>query len=179
MQRERTLTNTSALADVIKEFVETERSYVRRLQVLKNDYADPLRMFSKKKETAIIAAYEANTLFGNIDNILPVNEAFLSDLDQMSTTNAGSQIGDVALKHFKDLKGFEQYKLHYAKYEEAQEIYVREYARRSSAGEGFAGYIDVRMTRLVPFLPDGDTSFSYFSRSGLNILLPTPETASV
>ena len=68
---------------MITELVTSERSYVRRLQILKNDYADPLRNFARSKETAILPAYEAKTLFGNIDNLLPVNEAFLTDLEKM------------------------------------------------------------------------------------------------
>lgn len=42
-------------------------------------------------------------MFGNIDNILAVNEAFLHDLEQMGTSkvhNVGG-IGDVALKHVR------------------------------------------------------------------------------
>lgn len=63
-------------------------------------YADPLRKYARSKDTAIIHAYEAKTLFGNIDQLLPVNEEFLADLERM----LGSQsyalgVGDVALKH--------------------------------------------------------------------------------
>lgn len=42
-------------------------------------------------------------MFGNIDNILAVNEAFLHDLEQMGSSkvhNVGG-IGDVALKHVR------------------------------------------------------------------------------
>lgn len=138
------MTDFSALADVINELVSTERSYVKRLQILKNDYADPLRKFAKNKDTAIIQPYEANTLFGNIDNLLPVNEAFLTDLEKMLAPNGAKTvggIGDVALRHFKDLKGFEHYKQYYAKREEAQRLFVQEITKRNSA---FAAYLEVR-----------------------------------
>lgn len=121
----------------------TERSYVKRLQILKNDYADPLRNFSRSKNTAIIPAYEAKTLFGNIDNLLPINEAFLTDLEKMMAPNGAKTVGgvgDVALKHFKELRGFEQYKQYYVKREDAQLIFEREMSKRSSP---FAAYIDV------------------------------------
>lgn len=132
------------MVDVINELVNTERSYVKRLRILKHDYADPLRKFSRNKETAILPAYEAKILFGNIDNLLPVNEAFLLDLEKMVTPNGAKAVGgvgDVALRHFKDLRGFEHYKSYYDKREEAQSIFLREISKRSS---GFGPFIDVR-----------------------------------
>lgn len=137
------MTESSALTDVINELVSTERSYVKRLRILKEEYADPLRKFSRNKETAIIAPYEAKTLFGNVDNLLPVNEAFLADLERMMAPHGAKNVGgvgDVALRHFRDLRGFEHYKGYYDKREEAQAIFVREMAKKSS---GFAAFIDV------------------------------------
>jgi hypothetical protein len=137
-----------ALAAVINELVTSERSYIRRLQILKNDYADPLRRFARNKDTAIIPVYQANTLFGNIDNILPVNETFLTDLEKMIAPNGPQTVGgvgDVALKHFKHLRGFEHYKQYYSKREEAQAIFEKEVSKRSSR---FASYIDVRASSL-------------------------------
>ncbi|KAF8663361.1 hypothetical protein AX16_000937 [Volvariella volvacea WC 439] len=141
-QRKRALTDTSALQSVINELVSSEQSYVRRLKLLKSEYADPLRNFARSKDTAIIPAYEAKTLFGNIDNLIPVNEAFLTDLEKMSAPNgprAIGGVGDVTLKHFKELRGFELYKQYYSKREDAQHIFEREVAKRSSR---FAAYID-------------------------------------
>jgi protein ECT2 len=132
------------LTDITNELVATERSYVRRLRILKHDYADPLRKFSRHKDTAILPPYEAKILFGNVDNLLPVNEAFLADLEKMMAPNGAKTvggIGDVALRHFRDLRGFEHYKGYYDKREEAQSIFLHEMARKSS---GFAAYIDVR-----------------------------------
>jgi protein ECT2 len=143
--RRKTITNSSAIEDILNEFVATERSYVKRLRTLKHDYADPLRTFARSKDTAIISLYDANTLFGNIDNLLPVNEALLADLEKMLSPEGPRTvgfIGDVALRHFKDLHGFEQYKQYYVKREEAQSIFEREVSRRSS---GFAAFVDVRM----------------------------------
>lgn len=114
--------------------------------MLKNDYADPLRSFARSKDTAIIPAYEAKTLFGNIDNLLPVNEAFLMDLEKMQAPNGSRTVGgvgDVALRHFKELRGFEQYKQYYVKREDAQLIFEREASKKSSR---FAAYIDVRLS---------------------------------
>ncbi|KAJ7684015.1 hypothetical protein B0H17DRAFT_985586 [Mycena rosella] len=141
-QRKRALTDSSALVSAINELVDTERTYVKRLRSLKNDYADPLRNFARSKNTSIIPAYEAKTLFGNVDNLLPVNEAFLTDLEKMLAPNGAKVVGgvgDVALRHFKDLRGFEQYKQYYVKREDAQLIFEREMSRKSSP---FAAYID-------------------------------------
>lgn len=142
LQRKRALTDSTALTDVVNELVNTERSYVKRLRILKNDYADPLRQFSRNKNTAILPSYEAKTLFGNIDNLLPVNEAFLLDLEKMVAPGGPETVGgvgDVALRHFKDLRGFEHYRQYYVKREEAQSIFEREMMKKSS---GFAAYID-------------------------------------
>ncbi|CCA70680.1 hypothetical protein PIIN_04614 [Serendipita indica DSM 11827] len=123
--------------------VTTERTYVKRLRILKEDYADPLRNFSKKKEEALLDKYKAKTLFGNIDQLLPVNEAFLNDLEKMIGPNGQKLVGglgDVCLKHFRDKKAFECYKLYYAKREEAQAIFEDEMAKGSKSG--FPAYID-------------------------------------
>jgi hypothetical protein len=144
------MTDSTALMDQINEFVSTERSYVDKLHTLKKDYADPLRQFARSKATAIIKQYHANTLFANVDDLIPVHEAFLEDLDEMlagmneegrSGSSVGG-IGDVALKHFKDYNGFHLYKLYYAKREEAQAIFENEMKRN---GSEFPGYIDVSL----------------------------------
>jgi hypothetical protein len=116
----------------------TERSYVSRIRTLQKAYAEPLRNFAKKKDSAILPSYEAKTLFGNIDAIIPVNEAFLADLEAAGP----SHIGDVCLRHFRDLKAFDCYKFYYAKREEAQAIFEREMSRKN--GSSFADFIDVR-----------------------------------
>ncbi|KAG9038527.1 hypothetical protein FRB95_000748 [Tulasnella sp. JGI-2019a] len=141
--RKRALTSTTTFNDVLNEFVSTERSYVARLRTLKHAYADPLRKFARRKEEAILPAYEAKTLFGNIDAILPANEAFLADLEVMVTPGGPESvggIGDVCLRHIRDRRAFDCYKQYYAKREEAQTIFEREMMKKSSTG--FAGFID-------------------------------------
>ncbi|KAJ3842136.1 hypothetical protein F5878DRAFT_419987 [Lentinula raphanica] len=149
VSRKRALTESSALASAINELVTTERSYVKKLQILKKDYADPLRNFARSKSTAIISKYEATTLFGNIDSLLPVNEAFLTDLEKMVAPNgyrAVGGIGDVALRHFKELKGFEQYKQYYVKREEAQRFIEQEMEKRSSPFEDYIERVKYQST---------------------------------
>ncbi|KIM25909.1 hypothetical protein M408DRAFT_330906 [Serendipita vermifera MAFF 305830] len=139
----RTLTQTDALQDMIREMVTTERTYVKRLRILKQDYADPLRNFSKKKEEALLDKYKAKTLFGNVDQLLSANELFLIDLEKMIGPNGQMLVGglgDVCLKHFRDKSAFDCYKLYYSKREEAQAIFEEEYAKGSKAG--FHAYIE-------------------------------------
>ncbi|CAE7058756.1 unnamed protein product [Rhizoctonia solani] len=131
--------DAAVLSEVITELVTTERSYLKRLCMLKSSYADPLRSFAKTKDTSIIDAYAAKTLFGNVDQLIPVSEAFLADLEAMLAGH-GSGVGDVAIKHFRDLRAFDCYKQYYTKREEAQQIFEREMSKKSSTG--FASYID-------------------------------------
>lgn len=87
---------------MINELVKTERSYLRKLNILKKSYADPLRSFARTKDTAIIPPYEAKTMFGNLDSLIPASEAFLSDLERMLAPNGARMVGgvgDVTLKH--------------------------------------------------------------------------------
>jgi protein ECT2 len=137
--------------------VITERNYVKRLRTLKTEYADPLRQFAKSKDTAIIPLYEAKTLFGNIDQLLPVNEAFLADLEAMGEPygqGSAGGVGDVCLKHFKELRGFEHYKQYYIKREEAQAIFEQQVKHSN-----FAGFIDVRLHGPCP-----SAAYSYSNR---------------
>lgn len=151
--RGREVTDFKSLNDLIDEFISTERSYVKRLRMLKEFYADPLRSYSRNKDTAIIPAYEAKILFGNIDYIVPLNEAFLQDLEVLfDSQRSDIGIGDVALKHFKDLHAFECYKQYYAKREEAQTIFKREMNKKSSTG--FAAFIEVIWQHSLPAKKD-------------------------
>lgn len=112
--------------------------------MLKDSYADPLRSYARSKDTAILAAYEAKILFGNIDQLLPANEALLHDLELMATPTGAQTVGgvgDIALHHFQKLKAFECYKQYYVKREEAQAIFKREMSKKSSTG--FSAYVEV------------------------------------
>lgn len=72
-----------------------------------------------------------------------MNEAFLADLEKMSAPDGPETVGgvgDVALKHFQELRGFENYRQYYANREQAQQIFEQELEHRS-----FAHYLDVRL----------------------------------
>lgn len=69
------------------------------------DYATPLRAFSKKRETAIIPAFEATHLFINIDQLVPIAKAFERDLRQIvaraqqDPSRVPAGFGEVILSH--------------------------------------------------------------------------------
>ena len=81
--------------------------------------------------------YEANIIFGNIDQLVPVNEAFLQDLEKL--TQPGGEdlvggVGDVAWKHFKELKGFENYRAYISRREDAQDAFRKVTAKKLAGG---------------------------------------------
>ena len=116
--------------------------------MLKELYADPLRSYSRNKDTALLPPYEAKILFGNLDTIVPTNEAFLQDLESLSGCERGDVgIGDIAIKHFQKLRSFECYRLYYSKREDAQLILKREMNKKSSSG--FSAFVEVS---LITFL---------------------------
>ncbi|KAI0089204.1 hypothetical protein BDY19DRAFT_993422 [Irpex rosettiformis] len=143
LSRKRASTINAGLADIVNELVTTERSYVRRLRLLQSEYANPLRSFSKNRSTLILPPYEAKVIFGNIDQILPVNEALLADLEEMISPDGRDVggIGDVALSHFRDQKGFEGYSVYYSKREEAQTMFEKELKRVTGQGS-FSQFIE-------------------------------------
>jgi len=63
-----------------------------------------LKKYARSKDTAIISSWDANTLFGNLDQLVLANEAFLTDLEKMLGPNGHKVvggIGDVTLKHVR------------------------------------------------------------------------------
>ncbi|XP_059473673.1 protein still life, isoform SIF type 1 isoform X4 [Neocloeon triangulifer] len=72
----RQLTDTEKLRKVILELIETERTYVKHLNSLLENYLEPL-----KRETFLSNA-EINALFGNIQEIVAFQRQFLQNLDE-------------------------------------------------------------------------------------------------
>ncbi|GHJ88511.1 hypothetical protein NliqN6_4913 [Naganishia liquefaciens] len=110
------------LGKVVNELKETEQGYLRRISYLKTSYADPLRKFAKRKETTIIPLYEANVIFANIDNLVTSAEAFCRDLMlvDLSGRVPGHGVGEICLKHLKELGTFDCYKAYYDRQDESQ-----------------------------------------------------------
>lgn len=97
--------NPSRFDSMLAELVSTERSYVRRLNVLYNSYAQPLRQSARDRETAIIPLYEAQRLFGNVGELLGANTAFLREMEAVIQGDLGNlealraRIGDLMHNH--------------------------------------------------------------------------------
>ncbi|KAE8751517.1 hypothetical protein FOCC_FOCC001764 [Frankliniella occidentalis] len=72
----RQLTDAEKLRKVLLELVDTERTYVKHLNSLLENYLEPL-----KKETFLSLA-EINALFGNIQEIVTFQRQFLHNLDE-------------------------------------------------------------------------------------------------
>ena len=97
--------NLQSFQQQLNELISTEKSYVKRINALKINYADPLRHFAKHKDTQIINHFDAKSLFANIDQILHINTAFLNELEHANELN----IGNICLSHFPYFSPYNQY----------------------------------------------------------------------
>ncbi|GAA5826318.1 hypothetical protein JCM11251_007252 [Rhodosporidiobolus azoricus] len=99
----------------LHELWKTEQSYLRKMSSLRDDFAHPLRLFSKKRETAIISAFEANHLFINIEQLVPIAEAFERDLRQLVDeaqrvhTQFPADFGEVILRHIEQMAPYKKW----------------------------------------------------------------------
>ncbi|CCF47991.1 hypothetical protein NDA11_002901 [Ustilago hordei] len=106
----------------VQELIDTERSYVRRIDVLHQKYAIPLRTLAKDRDTAIIPLYEAQRLFGNIGEIAGANRAFLNDLERLASQGQDvlrAGLGDVLYNHMSCFSCYTEY---FANFEKAKHI---------------------------------------------------------
>ncbi|GAA5979263.1 hypothetical protein JCM10908_002860 [Rhodotorula pacifica] len=99
----------------LHELWVTEQSYLRKITSLLQDYAQPLRTFSKKRETAIIPAFEATHLFINIEQLVPLSVAFERDLRdivqhaQSARTRSPEGFGEVILAHVERMTPYKKW----------------------------------------------------------------------
>lgn len=76
------LTDAEKLRKVILELIDTERTYVKHLNNLLENYLEPL-----KRET-FLSNSEINALFGNIQEIVTFQRQFLQNLDHAIETES-------------------------------------------------------------------------------------------
>ncbi|KAL9933471.1 hypothetical protein V8E36_007647 [Tilletia maclaganii] len=115
----KTLASAAAIAQAdvkferkVKELLNLEKSYVRRIEALYHDYALPLRQLAREKDKAIIPLYEAHKLFGNISEILSCSQAFLYELEMILRDGieaARRTIGAVLYKHIIMFSCYKEY----------------------------------------------------------------------
>ncbi|KAJ2643127.1 hypothetical protein GGH99_008609, partial [Coemansia sp. RSA 1285] len=97
--------------NVIQELIETERSYVEKLRALIDIYAVPLRSAARSANNALIPAYDAHVIFGNIERVSEVNERFLGDLEAWNRGEMDPKetIGSLCRDHFVDFHVYKRY----------------------------------------------------------------------
>ncbi|KAJ2728527.1 hypothetical protein IW152_005947, partial [Coemansia sp. BCRC 34962] len=97
--------------NVIQELIATERSYVEKLRALIDIYAVPLRSAARSANNALIPAYDAHVVFGNIERVSEVNERFLGDLEAWyrGEMDPKETIGSLCRDHFVDFHVYKRY----------------------------------------------------------------------
>ncbi|KAJ1940601.1 hypothetical protein EC988_006987, partial [Linderina pennispora] len=97
--------------NVIMELISTERSYVAKLRALIDIYAVPLRSAARSANNALIPAYDAHVIFGNIERVYEVNERFLGDLEawHRGEMDPKETIGSLCRDHFVDFHVYKRY----------------------------------------------------------------------
>ncbi|KAJ2740293.1 hypothetical protein GGI20_005886, partial [Coemansia sp. BCRC 34301] len=98
-------------SNVIAELIATERSYVEKMRALIDIYAVPLRSAARSANNALIPAYDAHVVFGNIERVSEVNERFLGDLEawHRGEMDPSETIGSLCRDHFVDFHVYKRY----------------------------------------------------------------------
>ncbi|KAJ2450144.1 hypothetical protein GGF42_004566, partial [Coemansia sp. RSA 2424] len=98
-------------SNVIAELIATERSYVEKMRALIDVYAVPLRSAARSANNALIPAYDAHVVFGNIERVSEVNERFLGDLEawHRGEMDPSETIGSLCRDHFVDFHVYKRY----------------------------------------------------------------------
>ena len=103
--------NTKAYKAAV-EFLTTERSYVNGLRTLSKCQLRLKHSITLKRQ--ILASDEISKIFGNIEEIFKLNEAFLKDLETASVTGQLIQQIPGLLQHYlKDFKCYSIYSIYY------------------------------------------------------------------
>ncbi|KAJ2157790.1 hypothetical protein GGF46_004254 [Coemansia sp. RSA 552] len=97
--------------NVVQELIATERSYVEKLRALIDIYVVPLRSAARSANNALIPAYDAHVIFGNIERVSEVNERFLGDLEawNLGEMDPKETIGSLCRDHFVDFHVYKRY----------------------------------------------------------------------
>ncbi|KAI7902738.1 uncharacterized protein BX663DRAFT_510319 [Cokeromyces recurvatus] len=99
----------SSVSKPIKEFIETEQSYVNQLEEIVYKIMKPIReSIVDPNKTAILDQYSFNRIFINMEDILNVNKSFLSSLKEYQQGSITESFGHILLKHFSK---FDCYKI--------------------------------------------------------------------
>lgn len=118
--------STEKFEAMMHELMQTEKSYVQRIEVLYQRYAVPLRQMARDRDTAIIPLYEAQRLFGNVGEIVGANMTFLRELEQYvadrfkgKSKPGGSELGEII---YRNIACFGCYSEYFGNFEKAKHI---------------------------------------------------------
>ena len=84
---------------VYQELINTEKSYIKDLLLICEVFLEPIR------ENFILQTFEIVTLFANLEELIPVNQALLKDLEAAGVDG----VGDVFQKHADRFKVYGSY----------------------------------------------------------------------
>jgi len=88
---------------ILKEMIETEKSYVKDLEVVVQIYLQPLR------KAQVVSAEELRKIFFNIEDVKTVNKEILVELEEIESNLTIQAITDIFLKKAERLKVYADY----------------------------------------------------------------------
>ena len=90
----------SPITKPIKEFIDTERSYVELLEETVHKVMKRIKeSIVHENKSPILDHYSFNRIFINMEDILEVNKAFLDSLKQYEQGIASESFGEIVLRH--------------------------------------------------------------------------------
>ena len=82
--------------ETLKEIVNTESTYVKGLEILRNNYIGPI------KDSGLLSVNDIKQIFLNIDEIYEFNSKFLNEIQQKVSNFDGTLVlSDVFIKNVK------------------------------------------------------------------------------
>ncbi|KAI8352064.1 hypothetical protein BD560DRAFT_438758 [Blakeslea trispora] len=90
----------SSITKPIKEFIDTEQSYVELLEEIVHKVMKRIKeSITHESKTFILDHYSFNRIFINMEDILEVNRSFLDSLKQYEQGKTSESFGEIVLKH--------------------------------------------------------------------------------
>eukprot|EP01125_Pyxidicula_operculata_P004908 TRINITY_DN1817_c0_g1_i2.p1 TRINITY_DN1817_c0_g1~~TRINITY_DN1817_c0_g1_i2.p1 ORF type:complete len:764 (+),score=191.86 TRINITY_DN1817_c0_g1_i2:34-2325(+) len=95
---------------IIQEILDTERTYIKNLEVLMNVFYEPLKK-SVESSSPLLNVTQLNTIFGDIKLIIPLNQQLFEELQECVSKGPdnATKIGEIFVKMSPALKLYTQY----------------------------------------------------------------------
>eukprot|EP00026_Physarum_polycephalum_P004104 Phypoly_transcript_04121.p1 GENE.Phypoly_transcript_04121~~Phypoly_transcript_04121.p1 ORF type:complete len:678 (+),score=110.34 Phypoly_transcript_04121:137-2170(+) len=101
----RALNNADLRMKVVKEVIETEKSYLQSVECIVLDYLESIR----NSFPPLLPPESITMIFGKIEDIFLINKELYQQLTSTSEEKAGKRIGDIFLKTAPYLKLYSEY----------------------------------------------------------------------